>query len=210
MATAYTEWLPAIQPYVPNCPSPMIIEAVRQACIDFCESSGYLRANLDPFNTVQSDDTYELTAPIDTVVCRVLHVRCGDRTVEAATQESLEQETNRWRSLSGPPVRYIQPDQDTIILNPVPNGIEAVYVFATLRPSQASGGVDDQIFERFKDRITSGALARLMAMPNLPWSNPELSGYHAGIYGGGVSDAADSAARGLTNAVRLRVRPRFL
>lgn len=210
MATSYTEWLPAIQPHVPACPSPMIIEMVRQACIDFCESSGYLRVNLDAFNTVADDDTYELTAPVDTVVCRVLHVRCGDRTLEATTQEVLEQESNYWRDKTGQPNRYIQPDQDTIILNPVPDAVEAVNVFATVRPSQASGGVDDQIFERFKDRITSGALARLMAMPGLPWSNAELSAYHAGIYNGGVSDAADSAARGLTNAVRLRVRPRFL
>lgn len=210
MATAYSAWLPTIQPHVPDCPSPMIIEAVRQACIDFCESSGYLRVDLEPFNTVATDEEYELTAPTDTVVCRVLTVRCGDRILEATTQERLDADASYWRNLTGQPARYIQPDQDTIILSPTPDSVEPVKVFATVRPSQASGAVDDQIFERFKDRIASGAMARLMAMPAVAWSNPELSAYHANIFGDGVSDAADKAARGLSNSVRLRVRPRFL
>lgn len=206
---AYTQWLDHVQPHVPDCPSPMILLAVRQACIDFCRQSRYLRVNLDVFNTVVGDDEYELAPPTDTVVSAVLNVRCGSRLIDAAKQEDLDAEANYWRDLEGPPTRYLQPDEASIILNPVPQEIVAVRILAALRPSQASGGVDEAIFERFLDPVASGALSRLMAMPGVAWSNPELAGYHAQIFNSGISDAADRAARGLTDSKKIRAKPRF-
>lgn len=207
---AYTQWLDHVQPHVPDCPSPMILLAVRQACIEFCRSSRYLRANLDAFNTVVGDDEYELAPPTDTVVAAVLNVRCDGSLLEAARQEDLDAEVNYWRELEGPPTRYIQPDEATIILNPIPQEIVAVRILAALRPSQASGGVDQAIFERFLDQTASGALARLMAMPGVAWSNPELAGYHAQIFNSGIADAADRAARGLTDNKKIRAKARFM
>lgn len=207
---AYTQWLDHVQPHVPDCPSTMILIAVRQACIEFCRSSRYLRANLDAFNTIVGDDEYELAPPTDTVVAAVLNVRCDGSLLEAARQEDLDGEVNYWRELEGPPTRYIQPDEATIILNPIPQEIVAVRIFAALRPSQASGGVDEAIFERFLDPIASGALARLMAMPAVAWSNPELAGYHGQIFNAGIADAADRAARGMTNNRKIRAKARFM
>lgn len=207
---AYTQWLDHIQPHVQDCPSPMILLAVRQACIEFCRSSRYLRVNLDPFNTVVGDDEYDLSPPADTVVSAVLNVRCGGRLIDAARQEDLDSEANYWRDLEGPPSRYLLPNEATIILNPVPQEVVAVRILAAIRPSQASGGVDEAIFERFLDPVASGALARLMAMPGVSWSNPELAGYHAQLFKAGVSDAADKAARGLTDNKRIRAKARFM
>lgn len=207
---AYTQWLDHIQPHVPDCPSPMITQAVRQACIEFCQKSRYLRINLDPFNTVAGDDEYELPAPVDAVVSAVLNVRCGDRMLSPVTQEDLDTEANYWRDLQGQPSRYIQPDEGTIILNPVPQEVVAVRILAALRPSQASGGVNEAIFERFMQPIASGAMARLMAMPAVAWSNPELAAYHSGVFRAGISDASDKAARGLTDAKKLRSKARFM
>ena len=207
---AYTQWLDHIQPHVQDCPSPMILLAVRQACIEFCRSSRYLRVNLDPFNTVVGDDEYDLSPPADTVVSAILNVRCGGRLIDAARQEDLDSEANYWRDLEGPPSRYLQPNEATIILNPVPQEVVAVRILAAIRPSQASGGVDEEIFERFLDPVASGALARLMAMPGVSWSNPELAGYHERVFNSGVSDAADRAARGLTDNKRIRAKARFM
>ena len=209
-AVAYSEWLPCIQPHVPDCPTPMITDMVRSVCIDFCESSRYLRTQLDSFNTVVDDDEYEITTPTDTVLAGILSMRVGDRVLEATTQERLEEEATYWRDRSGPPTRYIQSSEQAVILNPVPSDVEAVRVFAAIRPSQASGGIDEAIFERFRDGIASGAISRLMAMPGVAWSNPQLAEYHASIYGASVTQASSKAARGLTHDVRPRIRPRYL
>ncbi len=207
---AYSQWLDHVQPHVPDCPSPMIILAVRQACIEFCRRSRYLRVSLDPFNTVVGDDEYELAPPTDTVVSAILNVRCGDRLIEAARQEDMDAEVNYWRDLEGQPSRYLQPDEATMILNPIPQEIMAVRILAAIRPSQASGGVDEAVFERFLDPVASGALARLMAMPGVAWSNPELAGYHEQIFNSGIADAADKAARGLTDGKKIRAKARFM
>lgn len=207
---AYTEWLDHIQPHVPDCPSPMILQAVRQASIEFCRSSRYLRVNLDPFNTVVGDDEYELSPPTDTVVSAIINIRCGGRILDPEKQEDLDAESNYWRDLEGQPSRFIQPDESTIIINPIPQEVMVVRIMAAVRPSQSSGGVDSLLFERFMDAIASGALAKLMAMPSVAWSNPELSAYHAGIFRSGVSEAADKAARGLTDSRKIRVKSRFM
>lgn len=209
-ATAYTQWLDSIQIHVPDCPSPTITQAVRQACIDFCQSSLYLRANLDAFNTVIGDDEYELTAPADSVVAAVITVRCGGRIIDPVRQEDLDAEANYWRDLEGSPGRYLQPDESTIILNPVPSSIEEVRIMVALRPTQASGGVDSAIYERFQDAIMSGALARLMAMPGVAWSNTALADWHARAFNTAIAAASDKAARGLTNKKQLRSAARFL
>lgn len=209
-SVAYTQWLDHVQPHVPDCPSPMILQAVRQSCIEFCRSSKYLRVNLTPFNTIVGDDEYEIPIPTDTVVSAVLNVRCGDRLLGAARQEELDSEASYWRSIEGQPSRYIMPSEETIILNPVPQEIVPVRILAAVRPSQTSGGVDEAIFERFLDATASGAIARLMAMPGVAWSNPQLAAYHADVFNSGVSVAADKAARGLTYNKRLRSKARFM
>ena len=39
----YTQWQPFVQVYVPDCPKALIIEAIRQACIEFCQESRYAK-----------------------------------------------------------------------------------------------------------------------------------------------------------------------
>ena len=55
MATVpYTQWQPFVQVHVPDCPKALIIEAIRQACIEFCQYSRFWRKELDAFYTPQA------------------------------------------------------------------------------------------------------------------------------------------------------------
>jgi hypothetical protein len=73
MATVpYTQWQPFVQVYVPDCPKALIIEAIRQACIEFCQYSRYWRKELDGFYTVATDSEYELITPTDSTIADIL------------------------------------------------------------------------------------------------------------------------------------------
>ena len=45
----YTQWLPYVQVNVPDCPKALIVEAIRQKVIEFCQRSLFLRQELDGF-----------------------------------------------------------------------------------------------------------------------------------------------------------------
>ena len=107
-AVAYTQWLPAVQIHVPECPTPMITEAVRSTCIRFCGESRYLREELDPFNTVETDEEYEIAAPADCAIAEILSLRVDGTQLKPTTVDALENEVVDWQDLTGRPTRYFQ------------------------------------------------------------------------------------------------------
>ena len=209
-AVTYTQWLPAVQIHVPECPTPMITEAVRSTCIRFCGESRYLREELDPFNTVATDDEYELTPPADSAIAEILSLRINGRLLDPTTVDALEAETVDWKDLSGYPSRYFQRSRSVIVVNPVPDAAYVSRAVVAIKPSQASSGVDGRVFEEWKDAIASGTLAYLMAMPGQAWSNPELAGYHGGLFSSAVARARAQADAGYSLTRPSRVRARFL
>ncbi len=209
-AVAYTQWLPAVQIHVPECPTPMITEAVRSTCIRFCGESRYLREELDPFNTVATDEEYEIAAPADCAIAEILSLRVDGTQLKPTTVDALENEVVDWQDLTGRPTRYFQRSRAVIVMNPVPDAAYVSRAVVAIKPSQSSGGVDERVFEEWKDAIASGALAYLMAMPGQAWSNPELAGYHGGLFSSAVSRARNQADAGYSLTRPSRVRARFL
>ena len=124
MATVpYSQFQPFIQLDVPSCPKALIIEAVRQTVIDFCQVTGFWRKELDGFYTMATDVEYELITPIDSTIAEILTIKVNERTIEAKTQDDLENDFSNWRTLTGNPKYYFLPDKKTLILVPIPDDI---------------------------------------------------------------------------------------
>lgn len=209
-AVSYNQWLPATQAHLTNCPTDMILEAIRTTCIMFCASTRYLRVELDPFNTVATNDEYNLSPPVDSAIAEILSLRINGRQLMPTTVNALEAETADWKLRSGTPTRYFQRGKATVVVNPVPANVYQVRAVVVVKPTQSSGGVDERIFEEWKPAITSGVLAYLMAMPEKEWSNPNLSAYHGTLYSAAVVDARNQADSGYSLTRPSRVRARFL
>jgi hypothetical protein len=47
-----------------------------------------------------------------------------------------------------------------------------------LKPSTSAAGIDDDIFNEYREAIVHGALSRLMLSPKKPYSSPPLATYH--------------------------------
>ena len=109
MATVpYTQWQPFVQVYVPDCPKALIIEAIRQACIEFCQYSRYWRKELDGFYTVATDSEYELITPTDSTIADILVIKINKEPIEPKTQDDLESIYSEWREQNGKP-KYFAP-----------------------------------------------------------------------------------------------------
>lgn len=211
MATVlYSQWIPVVLVELPGCPRPLVIEAVRQATIQFCQDSGFWRKELDGFYTVATDAEYELEPPVDSTIADVLLIKVNKREIEPKTQDDLEGMYSDWRDTSGCPTCFFLRDKQTIVLLPIADDAYPVRVIATLKPTQAAQGVDEIVFEEFKDCIKHGAIAYLAKIPEKTWTNPGKSADSQAEFNAGIVKARLSAQNGYSIRKSHRVVARFI
>ena len=206
----YTQWLPYIQVNVPDCPKALIVEAIRQKVIEFCQRSLFLRQELDGFYTVADDNEYDLSPPVDNNIAQLLTLKVNKRELEPKTQDDLEEIYQEWRDQEGQPSYFFLKNTYTAILVPKPIGVYPVRILVALKPTQSAQGVDESIFEEYKDAIKHGALAYLMLMAEKSWSNPNMSAIYQSQYDAAVTDAQSRANQGYAHRKTFRAKPNYI
>ena len=202
----YSQWLPYVQVNVPDCPKALIVEAIRQKVIEFCQRSLFLRQELDGFYTVADDNEYDLSPPVDNNIAQLLMLKVNKRELEPKTQDDLEEIYQEWRDQSGEPKYFFLKNTYTAILVPKPMGVYPVRILVALKPTQAAQGVDESIFEEYKDAIKHGALAYLMLMAEKTWSNPNMSAFYQSEFDTSVIEAKLRAEKGYAHRKTFRTK----
>ena len=195
MAINYESLLPEIIPMVDGCPDTLIENTIRASAIEFCERSGVYQQELDPISTVANIYEYDLEAPSQTSVHKVLWVTFEGKDIEPISTGLLEQRKPKWRDTDhyGEPEYYVQQSSSSIWLVPVPNVTTAssTVIRAQLKPTHTSTACDEQIMDEYRDAIINGTLFRLLRMPGRDWS--DMGG--AQLYGALFSEATVLAER---------------
>ena len=206
----YTQWLPYVQVNVPDCPKALIVEAIRQKVIEFCQRSLFLRQELDGFYTVADDNEYDLSPPVDNNIAQLLMLKVNKRELEPKTQDDLEEIYQEWRDQSGEPSYFFLKNTNTAILVPKPMGVYPVRILVTLKPTQAAQGVDESIFEEYKDAIKHGALAYLMLMAEKTWSNPNMSAFYQSQFDAAIQESKMRAEQGYAHRKTFRTKAHYI
>ena len=206
----YTQWLPYVQVNVPDCPKALIVEAIRQKVIEFCQRSLFLRQELDGFYTVADDNEYDLSPPVDTTIAQLLMLKVNKRELQPKTQDDLEEIYQEWRDQSGEPSYFFLKNTYTAILVPKPMGVYPVRILVTLKPTQAAQGVDESIFEEYKDAIKYGALAYLMLMAEKTWSNPNMSAFYQSQFDAAIQESKMRAEQGYAHRKTFRTKAHYI
>lgn len=206
----FTSWIPFVQVDVPGCPRALMLDAIRQAVIEFCQDSMFWRLRMDPMTTQANVNQYELDTPSYTTIVSVRSLVYDGRALEERNVDDMDNHDPSWRTKQGTPYAYAFLDPNTVILSTTPTdtGIEFNATIA-LKPTQDSVWCDDSIFEEYRDAITAGACARLMLSANKAWSNPQLAAVKQGIFTEYTVKAKDRALRGLGRRVRPRVKANY-
>lgn len=205
---AYEAFLPHVLPYVPNCLEDQAVIAIRNACIDFCRDTQLLQEDLDPIGAIKGVSTYDVDVPTGYLLTQILALYYVNRRLERKSQFELEKlYTNDWQSLAGTPKVYTQftPDSFTVALKPAETVRNAFTGRIAFVPTRASTTVQDLVFERYLDDIVHGALARLKATPDQPYSDPKGAMGHDAEFRSGCA-AARAFANGGMNRAPMRVR----
>lgn len=204
MSTAYTEFLPEVLPYVRDCPDIAAVNAIRNACIEFCDRSHWLLYHHAPQNVTSGASTYTLSPPAGTSVARIVDAWYNGNLLAPIGEDNLKtMYVSDWRYVSGTPAFYTHLDPNQITLSPLPDRTisGALKMIVALRPTRASTSVDDSVYERWAEYIGFGARARLHDINGQPYFDPGMAAKCRAMFDRSVGMATIERNRGLTRHV---------
>lgn len=148
------------QPELTGCPRMTISENSALVFSQFCERTQCYRELVD-FNAVSTVSEYDLVPPhsgaivvgIQDVHCSGSRLRPGDYFADAPSR-----------------ISFASPQSG------------AVRVVVILKPLPTAQAAPAELLTRWVETIAEGVKARLMLMPEKPWSNPQLGAYYQDNY----------------------------
>jgi hypothetical protein len=204
-AVSYEVFLPEVLPYVQDVPDTVAVQAIRNACIEFCTETHYLQENLDPITGQEDVGEYDLDANDSNYkVVEIMQAYYGDQLLIPKAQEELNQiyRTSNWEDLTGNPYYYYRPRVSVIrlVTKPVITEANKLKIKAAVAPSRASTTVDSELFEVFLEYIAHGARARLYNTPNQPYYDPKTAMDYTKRFNDNMAEVRTRVYKGLTRA----------
>ena len=209
-AIEFEEFLPEVAPYVRDCPDNAMLNAIRNATIEFCRDSTWLRDTPSVGITIVAGTSeYELDVPSYYEVATITEANIGNLSLAPSNAETLGQIYGpAWRTLQGQSAHYVIEQPKNIRLALVPNQAQTdtlTYTVA-LMPKRSASRVDKQLYERWAEVIAHGARARLYDTPAQPYYDVESAKRFRKWFEDGIGEAKIEANRGRSRSV-LYVRP---
>jgi len=210
----YSAFLPDVLPYVRDCPEFVAINAIRNACIEFCEKSTWWRTTLEDITLVAGQSEYDLDVEVGSAIAAIISAHIGKQPLRFGTEEKMVETIGPdWRTRQGP-IHYIvhDGDFDTIRIAHVPDSApdDPLTLHVALRPIKSSVRVPKELYERWSETIGFGARARLHDTPGQPYSNPEAAREYRKWFESGYGNATIQANRGRSRAPLIVRAPRVV
>ena len=206
-SVTFDQFLPEVQPEAPGVPYPVVINAIRNACFDFCRQSLIWNEFQDPETYTQGTAEYQLSAPAGAQIVQVLSLVLDDgRTIWPGSTDETVKVRPQWRTQEGIIEWFVHSAPDTFRFVAVPNDSGTFTPQVAYAPLRTATSVDASLFNLYLEGIKHGALAKLKAMTNQPWTDAAGSAASAAAFqqatGRAISERTRSNSRG-----NLRVTP---
>lgn len=176
---SYDEFLPYVLQYVPDASEMVAVEAIKNACIEFCEKTYIWQYVVPPISVVENQANYQITTPDGTKAVGPIQVYFDTSLLIPKSPDELADiyRMGNWQDLTGRPqyvTRMIKPE---VILVPTPyEDLEDIlYIKTALAPTRDSTEIGSEIFEQWAESIAWGARARLLAQPRQDYSDKQGS-----------------------------------
>lgn len=187
-----------MSPDVPDCPQSAQNNALLQASIAFCEQSLAWKYDHPDIAVVVDTAEYPFEPPAGAVVHVITYAEFNGKEISASTAQD-DMRIWDWRNQPGTP-EYALGGPLMVTLVPMPNVAGTLKLEVSLKPSPIAEGIDDNIFNEYREAIIHGALAQLMMSQKKPYSNPQLSAYHMQQFFIKTGAAGNRVARNYTRA----------
>jgi hypothetical protein len=195
-----------VMPYVPAAPEMVVDNAVRNACIEFCNDTHWVIYEHPLISLVADIASYDYTLPDDMEVARVISVYNEGRLLKASTEHGMKR-TPDWRNIVGDPTAYLSDDLHELRLIPIPEvaTTDTLAVVMALKPTRTANVVPSDLYDIWAETIAYGARARICEIPMQAYSDLNVSAMCRTQFTAGRNKAKIERNRGLT-AAPTRVR----
>jgi hypothetical protein len=201
-----SQFTPYIAPHVPNVSQIALEFMARLAAREFCERTRCWRMNLSVEVTTNE---FAIEVPDYAEIHRVERANWGPIDLAVTQFNDLPAD---WRLATPAPPKWLsQAEWGRFILFPFEPGTLSVSVF--LKPKAGhdytrSGvmlqdyfnQVPDFMLDQFAEPIGSGAVARLLLLPERPWTDPSGAAIHAARFEDACNTHFTANLRGQTRA----------
>lgn len=200
------EFLPKIHQFAPGIADPVAYEWIVQAAIEFCEKT---RAWVD-FDeyTLSGIDPSGIIAPADSVIHEIATLNFNGEELQPRSPADMDNLVPGWRQgrARGNPMYFTQMTPNTVAVAPLQAG--RITAWLTLKPSPDARMLPDFLSDQYRQVIADGALARILVLPNQPFTNPTLAQAMLTNFQYKLMTLATKGASGQQRA-RLRSKPRL-
>jgi hypothetical protein len=201
-------WLPWVIPHAPGLPPIAARLNVLAAAIEFCERSRVWKYTPAAFAAELGVGTYAIPCPDQADAVIVEAVRYNGEALIEKTPDQLGELYPDWRNETpDAPVYYTALDQDSFTVVPAPSVdlAGALAIDGAYKPDRDGTTLPAILYRNYLEGIASGALARILAAPNKPWSDPQGAMFHGHEFNTAIAEASGEAITGFSRApVRVR------
>ena len=197
---ALDTFLPLVRGPLPGCPEAVLKDALRDACIEFCQRTRLLVEDVT-VDVVAGERLVTLYPDSDSF-WEVTQVRRGTTPLLAVNRRECE--LNGWDRDTGAPRYYYLEGDRQLALGPIPDAAETLIATVTLRPKSTATRVADVLWDDYREPLAAGARAWVRRHYG-EWSSPQLETYDRTMFERAIHNTQIRQARGGAG-VALRVR----
>lgn len=190
----YVDLFNDVLPEVPDCPTALAENAIRNAVIAFCRDSLVWQHTPVKQAIVADQATYVVAAPAGADLVELTRLTLGGEDVDPITREEALYDEAEGYTLSE--------DGTSIVLYPTP--AEAVvqaeglgFTFA-VAPKRTSTTFPSWIHTRYLEALALGAKANLLRIPKKPWTDMKSGDAYLSEFRAKTASAREDAVRNLT------------
>lgn len=190
-----------------QAPTPTLIAAYARAARRFCLGSHWLLRSI-PGATVAGTSIYDLGSDPYVEICGI----AGITLYESPTEFSFltESDSAQWDPTAehALPEWYQYLPEAQVALHATPDAAYGMTVGAWVAPKRGANSIDAALVVKWEYALQDGALAYLLALPNVAWANLQLAQVHEDRFLAAITDAANVASLGFNpGATPLRAQP---
>jgi hypothetical protein len=207
---SYETLFPEVMLHAQAVPEPVAVNAIRNACVEFCQNTLYMVQTFDAFSVLAREAVYELDTPVGYIVAKIIDpIYVDGMVVPAMIPNQLHTYYGMdWQQLTGSPTAFVAFTPGVITLVPTPelSGAQITGQYA-LQPTRASTTFDSEVLERYRETLVAGALSRILMTPGEAYYDPQKAMMAATSFRSGMASIRISASKanvGATTTVRMR------
>lgn len=199
----YEQFLPEVLQFVPDVADIIAVNAIRNACIEFCERTRYLQIDIPYIPLVNGKASYPIVTPESTkfVLPEVTYYNDVLLIPKSSDELATIYRMADWRQVKANPAyitRLIMPE---IVVVPYPvtvNSTDYLRCRVSIAPTRDSTEVDSEIYEQFLEIISFGARSRLYGTPKQAYYDKGAADQYYRMFKYGISEARTRIEKGLS------------